>query len=206
MQHARLVKLRRAAATSLATLGCALWGTVTLGQTVQAPDIRDLAALMLFNGSQGGRAFDTNGPIADDDAVWSRDGVGSYSFSSRRAGVTIRGSKIVAVEGSCSVSIATKFEWLFANKPAETLVRSEAFDFRGPVIADAILASQGDRPFAVILDLKGQDGFYCKSTIINGQAVESRQCSQAIRMAVGPGREDSPVLQYFSAFSKACRG
>ena len=197
---------RRAAAVVTAGLGFALSGPVALGQTAQAPDTRDLAALLLFNGSHGARAFDTNGPIADEDAIWSREGAGTYSFSSRRAGVTIKGSKSVSVEGGCSIAVATKFDWVFASKPTESLVRTETFDFRGPVVADAILASQGDRPLMVILDLKGQNDFYCKSTLINGQAFENRQCSQAIRLAVGPGREDSPVLQYFSAFSKACKG
>jgi hypothetical protein len=168
-------------------------------------DVRDLAALLFFNGEQGARAFDASGPIGDDDALWSREAPGRYEFVTARPGVTVRGSKLVTVEPGCVVRIDSRFTWHFAAKPAETLDRTEEFDFTKPVVADAILALKDDRPYAVVLDLKSNDGFYCIATRINGALVEARRCSADSQSVVAPGREDSPVMDHFRRFSMACR-
>lgn len=168
-------------------------------------DVRDLAALLLFNGEQGARAYDTSGPIGDDDALWSRETAGRYTFVTARPGVTVRGLKSVTVEAGCIVRIETRFMWLFAAKPPETLERTEEFDFRRPVVADAVLALKDDRPYAVILDLRSSDGFYCALTRINSLDVQLRQCSAGAQPVVAPGREDSPVMEHFRRFSVACR-
>lgn len=168
-------------------------------------DIRDLAALLLFNGAHGARAFDNSGPIGDDDALWSREAAGRYTVVTARPGVTVRGLKSVTVESGCIVRIESRFMWLFAAKPAETLERTEELDFRRPVVADAVLALKEDRPYAVILDMRSSDGFYCSAIRINGVDVQPRQCSSGAQPVVAPGREDSPVMEYFRRFSVACR-
>jgi hypothetical protein len=168
------------------------------------PDIRDLAALLLFNREHGARAYDISGPIGDDDVVWSHEAAGRYTFETARPGVTVRGVKSVVVEGGCTVSIETRFRWLFATKPAETLERLEEFDFRSPVVADAALALQDDRPFATVLHMRSGDDFYCKATRINGSSVELRSCASSVQALVGLGREDHPVLQHFRRFSNSC--
>ncbi len=168
-------------------------------------DIRDLAALLLFNGEQGARAYDTSGPIGDDDALWSRETAGRYTFVTSRPGVTVRGLKSVTVEAGCIVRIETRFMWLFAAKSPETLERTEEFDFRRPVVADAVLALKEDKPYAVILDMRSSDGFYCAAVRINGADVQPRQCGSGAQPVVAPGREDSPVMEHFRRFSVACR-
>jgi hypothetical protein len=168
-------------------------------------DVRDLAALLLFNGEHGAKAYDTSGPIGDADAVWSRETLGRYTFVTTRPGVMVRGLKSVAVKAGCTVRVETQYMWLFAAKPAETLERVEQFDFRMPVVADAVLALEDDKPFAVILDMRSGDGFYCKATRINGVAVEPSQCAPSVQAVVGPGLEDSPVLKRFQQFSRACK-
>ena len=167
-------------------------------------DVRDLAAVLLFNGEHGARAYDTAGPIGDDDALWSRETAGRYTFVTARPGVTVRGLKSVTVEAGCVVKIESRFMWLFASKPHETFERTEEFDFRRPVVADAVLALRQDKPYAVILDMQSSDGFYCAAVRINGADVQPRQCSSGAQPVVAPGREDSPVMEHFRRFSLAC--
>lgn len=190
---------------TLVTYASAVTAAHATGHDRPDPDIRDLAALLLFNGEQGARAYDTSGPIGDDDAVWSREMAGRYTFVTARPGVTVRGLKSVTVEAGCTVRIETRFIWLFAAKPPETLERTEEFDFRRSVTADAVLALKNDRPHAIILDMRSSDGFYCALTRINGVDVQTRQCSAGAQPVVAPGREDSPVMEHFRRFSVACR-
>ncbi len=192
----------RAAACSLV---CAASFLPAQAQNKLEPDTRDLGALLLFNGEPGARAYDTTGPIGDDDAIWSRQGIGHYTFATARSGVTVRGAKAVQVETGCMVIVATRVLWFFAAKPSETLDRIEEFDFGLPVVADAVLALKDDKPDAVILDMKSGDGFYCVATRINGAVVAPRRCSPGVRLVVGPGREDSPVLDRFRRFSSSCK-
>lgn len=187
------------------SLGCVASSVPAQAQDKLQPDTRDLGALLLFNGEPGARAYDTAGPIGDSDAIWSRQGIDQYTFVTARSGVTLRGAKVVDVEPGCAVTVATRFMWLFAAKPSETLERVEEFDFRLPVVADAVLALKDDKPDAVILDLKSGDGFYCVATRINGAEVSPRRCSSAVKLVVGPGREDSPVLDRFRRFSESCK-
>jgi hypothetical protein len=184
---------------------CAATAAEATSHSQPQPDIRDLAALLLFNGEHGARAFDSTGPIGDDDALWSREAAGRYTFATARPSVTVHGLKSVTVESGCIVRIESRFVWLFAAKPAETLERTEELDFRRPVVADAVLALKEDRPYAVILDMRSSDGFYCAAIRINGADVQPRQCSSGAQPVVAPGREDSPVMEHFRRFSVACR-
>jgi hypothetical protein len=191
----------------LAAIFLTMTGMGSVAQTPEADptDIRDLAALLLFNGEDGARAYDTSGPIGDDDANWSRKGPGRYAFATARAGVSVHGDKVVDVDAGCIVRVVSRFVWTFEAKPSETLERIEEFDFSERVVADGVLALRNDRPEAVILDMNGGDRFYCVSTRINGVDVQTRRCDSAVRPVVGPGREDSPVMERFRRFSVACR-